>query len=113
MRGCHLTTGQLADALRAFRACEALNERGASGIDATLIEVIADAMDSIAHADREAILGLPLDEFIDSVRDVFVAALEFNAGYLAEKVVPALNALTEVLGAAKAVQTPAAGQARG
>nr|AUS91690.1 hypothetical protein [Klebsiella pneumoniae] len=37
----HLTAGQLATALRAFKACEALTERGARGIDAALIEAIA------------------------------------------------------------------------
>jgi hypothetical protein len=44
---------------------------------------------------------------------VFVAALECNAGYLAEKVVPALNALTEVVGAAKSAQTPSVAPAQG
>ncbi|MDI7027664.1 hypothetical protein QMO31_31890 [Pseudomonas aeruginosa] len=47
----HLTAGQLATALRAFKACEALTERGARGIDAALIEVMAEAIAGITGAD--------------------------------------------------------------
>ncbi|MBD3154970.1 hypothetical protein IEG03_32315, partial [Pseudomonas aeruginosa] len=47
----HLTAGQLATALRAFKACEALTERGARGIDAALIEVMAEAIAGITGAE--------------------------------------------------------------
>jgi len=67
----HLTAGQLATALRAFKACEALTERGARGIDAALIEVMAEAIAGITGADQKVILGLPLvEQSVDNIRQI-------------------------------------------
>ncbi|VDA18510.1 hypothetical protein BANRA_05398 [Klebsiella pneumoniae] len=73
----HLTAGQLATALRAFKACEALTERGARGIDAALIEVMAEAIAGITGAEPACCraggrgrlrLDLRVEEVITEVR---------------------------------------------
>lgn len=105
----HLNAGQVASLLEVKKLAEPLLAGGsAAEISPDLIRAVAAAMASIlisksqtpgASQDCEAfLLSLPLDGFIEAVRAVFVAVMAVNADFLTERVVPALEALSVVIG---------------
>lgn len=92
-----LSAAQLAAGLVAYDALSDLEAD--QGITGAVIEAVAEAVAVLSGLPRAEVLDLPLAEFIDSTRDVFVAVMSHNAEYLQGSVLPALSKLNEVVSA--------------
>lgn len=76
----------------------------ASGGYAEFVDDVVHAAAAVAKIDADRLYDLPLDQAIDAVRQIAVAALERNADYLAGPVTAAIQRVAELAQAVNAGQ---------
>lgn len=109
-----LTVAQLRAALTAYRQLAPLmGGKDFSRLEPSAISALAEAVIAITRAPDNVVYALPLDEFVNAVADVLVAAIDVNTEFLAGPVTDALDRLSATLTAAQPLQMPGTPPAAG